>query len=146
MIHDLLIVTSTRESGVLTLYVSGQLDYETSDEFTRHAEQALTARPGVKNIIVDCLQLTEVDSMGLSALLALRRRADTAGATLHLERRPRQLNRILDVTGTLTYLTQDSAQSASPGARTREAPRTHGGEQLSPTSEGRSASDISDHN
>ncbi|MER5951722.1 STAS domain-containing protein [Streptomyces sp. NPDC001904] len=143
---DLLLVTSTRRHGVVTLYVSGQLVYETCDEFTEHAEQALAARPGVKSVIVNCLQLTVVDSMGLSAFLALRRHVDAAGATLHLERRPRLLNRILEITGTLTYLTTGGGSpNASSATTSRETPRTHDGEQLPPTSDAGAGSDIGDH-
>ncbi|WP_372346504.1 STAS domain-containing protein [Streptomyces sp. KL116D] len=55
--------------------------------------------------------------MGLSVLLGLRRRTDEAGAALALSNRPPRLNRFLEITGTLDYLTlQPRVRAAGDGA------------------------------
>ncbi|MFJ4717349.1 STAS domain-containing protein [Streptomyces sp. NPDC088785] len=110
---DLLLITSSRTGDVLTLYVSGHLDYDTSDDFTRKTAVELARHPDVRKVVVDCVGLTGVDSMGLSTLLGLRRRTDTAGAALVLARRPLRLNRMLEITGTLDHLTHGDQRSAA---------------------------------
>ncbi|MFE9808928.1 hypothetical protein [Streptomyces sp. NPDC005548] len=49
--------------------------------------------------------LSGIDSMGLSVPLMIRRRTDAARVRLHLDERPPQLERLLEITGTLDHLT-----------------------------------------
>ncbi|MFE0007146.1 STAS domain-containing protein [Streptomyces erythrochromogenes] len=79
----------------------------------------LAARPGLRDLRLDCAGLSAVDSSGLAALLMVRRLADKAGAGLHIDGRTVQLNRILEITGTLDHLT-------APGAGTQQLRRTGG--------------------
>ncbi|MFI6875616.1 STAS domain-containing protein [Streptomyces sp. NPDC050400] len=99
-------ITSSSGSGVLVLHVTGCLAYDTGEQFTHYAKAALEdAQAAVQTVTVDCAGLTGIDSMGLSVLLGLRRRTDAAGAALALSNRPPRLNRFLEITGTLDYLT-----------------------------------------
>ncbi|MFF8941477.1 STAS domain-containing protein [Streptomyces sp. NPDC014864] len=96
---------------VLTVRVVGDLDYETSDELVDTVTEEL-ARSGPggapwQDLRLDFAQLTWVDSMGLSALLMIRRRTGAAGVTLHLDNRPEFLDRMLDVTNTYDHLTEE---------------------------------------
>lgn len=109
-------VTATGRSACLQ--VSGDLVYETVDAMIDAAGQLLTRRPAPAHLHLDLAELNFCDSAGLSGLLLLHRRSSQAGVQLHLDRRPRFLDRILDVTGTFEYLVtapvSDAGQS-SPG-------------------------------
>ncbi|MFJ8200752.1 STAS domain-containing protein [Streptomyces sp. NPDC096152] len=97
--------------AVLTVRVVGDLDYDTGDELVDTVTEEL-ARSGPgdapwQDLRLDFAQLTWVDSMGLAALLMIRRRTGAAGVTLHLDNRPEFLDRMLDVTNTYDHLTEE---------------------------------------
>ncbi|MEU6387878.1 STAS domain-containing protein [Streptomyces sp. NPDC046939] len=98
------LTASGPRDGVLTLAVEGALDYDTSGHFTDEAARALLDHPGLRVLRLDCSGLSGVDSMGLSALLGLRRRLDTLGASLRIAERSPRLDRLLTITGTFDYL------------------------------------------
>ncbi|MYW70212.1 STAS domain-containing protein [Streptomyces sp. SID8379] len=141
MTPDLLLITSSCQDGVLTFHISGQLDYDSSGQFTRYVEGALAVNRCAKTVTVDCTNLTGVDSAGLSALLSLRRRTDTAGAVLVLERRPRRLNRMLEITGTLDYLTRGNEYTAAARGGDEGNEAGHTSEQLHTTAAARTVSE-----
>ncbi|MDF3301530.1 STAS domain-containing protein [Streptomyces tropicalis] len=93
----------------LTVHVSGDLDYDTSEELvelvTRHLTRVGPAGEW-EDLRLDFAELTWLDSMGLSALLMIRRRTGAARVTLHLDNRPDFLDRMLDVTNTYDHLTE----------------------------------------
>ncbi|MFG2668310.1 STAS domain-containing protein [Streptomyces sp. NPDC048387] len=86
--------------------LSGDLDHRHADLLVAAVDEVLTEHPGLRDLRLDCAGLTAVDSSGLSALLMVRRRTGKAGAALHLDGRTAQLARLLEVTGTLEYLTE----------------------------------------
>ncbi|MET9902350.1 STAS domain-containing protein [Streptomyces sp. NPDC006446] len=102
-------LTVQAEPTALVIHVGGDLDYETCDELMRTADQHLadrrTAQGRLLDLRVDFTGLDSIDSMGLSTLLMIRRRTDAAGVRLHLDGRPPGLERLLEITGTLDYLT-----------------------------------------
>ncbi|MEO3758948.1 STAS domain-containing protein [Mycobacterium sp. B14F4] len=98
-------IDSTASSS--RLHVAGDLDYATADELVDAASQLLAARPGGRDLHLDFSDLTFCDSAGLSALLLLHRRSAEAGVNMHLDHRPPHLNRILEITGLLEYLTTE---------------------------------------
>lgn len=103
--------------GTLTVTVAGDLDYETSDDLLEEVRALLTRSPETAEILLDCSQLTLCDSMGLSALLQLRRDADLAGCRLVLDHRPLLLDRLLELTGTAEHLLRYSADAAASPLR-----------------------------
>jgi anti-anti-sigma factor len=112
----------SRENAVLTVRVSGELDYDTSDDLTEEVAAHLTAaQPPIHDVRMDFTGLTWIDSSGLSALLSVHRRARALGATLHLDNRPGVLERMLRLTDVLGYLTAaptvSSAGVPRPAAR-----------------------------
>ncbi|WP_432072576.1 STAS domain-containing protein [Streptomyces wuyuanensis] len=105
------------------LLVSGALDHQSADELTSGTERLLARRPAPTDLHLDFGRLTLCDSMGLSALLMIHRRAAEAGARLHLDRRPFFLDRLLALTCTLDHLTAPPAserRQARPAAETGE--------------------------
>lgn len=93
----------------LTLRVGGDLDYQSTGELIAAVSEAL-AGPAVTDLHLDFTELTFCDSAGLSGLLLIHRRTSTAGVHLHLDNRPAQLQRILDITGVLEHLTSRPAR------------------------------------
>ncbi|MFD8738760.1 STAS domain-containing protein [Streptomyces sp. NPDC059618] len=106
----------------LVIHVAGDLDHETCDELMRTVDEnfAGPADPGARfpELRVDFAGLGGIDSMGLATLLMIRRRTDATGTRLCLDQRPRVLERLLEITGTLEHLTaprDGSGGKRSPG-------------------------------
>ncbi|MFG2976890.1 STAS domain-containing protein [Streptomyces sp. NPDC048331] len=112
-------LSSRHADDTLLVELRGDLDHRHADLFVETVGRALTGHRRPRTVRLDCAGLTTVDPSGLSALLMVRRRTDEAGAVLHLDGRPPQLERLLEQTGTLAHFT------AHPGSRT---PRTAPGE------------------
>ena len=107
------------QPGAVVVHVAGDLDHETCDELMRAVDQNLPGPgAGFLELRLDFAGLDGIDSMGLSTLLMIRRRTDAAGMNLYLDRRPRALDRLLEITGTLEHLTvprDGRAGERSPG-------------------------------
>ncbi|OBI31071.1 STAS domain-containing protein [Mycobacterium sp. E2238] len=107
-------VATTERSACVQ--VSGDLVYETVDAMVDAAGQLLGRHPALANLHLDLSGLAFCDSAGLSALLLVHRHSCQAGVRLHLDHRPRFLDRILDVTGTFEHLVTAPASNASQNA------------------------------
>ncbi|GGX83930.1 STAS domain-containing protein [Streptomyces minutiscleroticus] len=125
------LVTRASSDHTMELAIRGDLDYDTGDEFLTAVNGALDTHaerygPSLRHLHVDCAELTAIDSIGLSALLALRRRTHPAGVTLHFHRRPVHFVRMLEVTGTADHLVERAddtvGTAAPPEDRTGTAP------------------------
>ncbi|BBY01331.1 STAS domain-containing protein [Mycobacterium seoulense] len=105
--------------------VSGDLVYETVDAMVAAVGRLLGQQPAPAHLHLDLSRLAFCDSAGLSGLLLVHRRSSQAGVRLHLDHRPRFLDRILDVTGTFDHLVAASdpeSGAASPDRRGENAP------------------------
>ncbi|MFE9466764.1 STAS domain-containing protein [Streptomyces virginiae] len=102
-------LTYSSSYEVVRVELSGDLDHRHADLLVEAVDQVLAAHPALRDLRLDCAGLSAVDSSGLSALLMVRRRTDKAGAGLHLDGRTVQLDRLLEITCTLEYLTAPSA-------------------------------------
>ncbi|MFI5805954.1 STAS domain-containing protein [Streptomyces sp. NPDC051561] len=103
--------------------LTGDLDYDNANLLLEEVGMVLTNRPRLKELHLHCASLGAIDSMGLSALLTIRRRTDAAAVHLHLTERTAQLNRILDITGTLDFFTAPPPTGAADTQHTaRPAP------------------------
>ncbi|MFJ7331023.1 STAS domain-containing protein [Streptomyces cyaneofuscatus] len=107
--------TSVGENG-LHIALGGDLDYENADAFVREVAARLSARPEATDLRLSCAGLGHIDSMGLSALLMIRRHARTARVQLHLDERPAHLERLLRLTGTLDHLTGPDGTERGAGS------------------------------
>ncbi|KGI70424.1 STAS domain-containing protein [Mycolicibacterium rufum] len=104
-----LMLSTDIDGTALTLRVGGDLDYQSTGELIAAVSAAL-AGPSVTDLHLDFTELTFCDSAGLSGLLLIHRKTSTAGVHLHLDHRPAQLQRILDITGVLDHLTTRPAR------------------------------------
>ncbi|WP_111509329.1 STAS domain-containing protein [Mycobacterium kyogaense] len=103
--------TSTR------LTVTGDLDYESTPALVSAASDVLAATTAVSDLHLDFAGLTFCDSAGLSGLLLVHRKTSSAGIQLHLDHRPAQLQRLLDITGVLEHLTTRPSRVAASESR-----------------------------
>ncbi|MFE6484022.1 STAS domain-containing protein [Streptomyces sp. NPDC057757] len=95
-------VTVEAGPGTVRLRLVGDLDYDTSEELTRQADDCLAGHPRLHELVLDCAGLGLCDSMGLSALLMIHRRTSARRISLHLDNTPAFLDRMMDITGTRT--------------------------------------------
>ncbi|WP_078904705.1 STAS domain-containing protein [Streptomyces xanthophaeus] len=102
-------LTSTETAGAARIELHGNFDHQDAHRLLDTVTEVLAGPGRLRHLHVDCTGMADVDSSGLSALLMTRRRADAAGVRLHLEGRPPVLERMLQVTGTLSYLTSPHA-------------------------------------
>ncbi|KJY16586.1 MULTISPECIES: STAS domain-containing protein [unclassified Streptomyces] len=79
------------------LEVIGELDYDTSAEL-RHLVAALPLKPG-QRLVLDLARMEFCDSSGISALIAARNHAQSAGADIALAAVPANTLRVLRVVG-----------------------------------------------
>ncbi|HEY0345030.1 MAG TPA: STAS domain-containing protein [Solirubrobacteraceae bacterium] len=91
---DLKVVRSDRTTR---LAPSGELDIASAPEFEQAIAEA-TAEPGAE-LVLDLRELTFMDSTGLRALAQTNARADEAGFALSIVRGPRQIERVLEISG-----------------------------------------------
>ncbi|MDY6999367.1 MAG: STAS domain-containing protein [Actinomycetota bacterium] len=115
-----LTVDTTTHSA--TVRLAGDLDFTTTGEFVTAIHRLLDEHPGLRRLHLDCAGLSFCDSAGLSGLLLVHRRTCADGLELHLDHRPAQLDRVLDVTGVLEHLTCPAADADEPPVTAAEAP------------------------
>ncbi|AMO63591.1 anti-sigma-factor antagonist [Mycolicibacterium phlei] len=106
-------ITETRDATTARLEVAGDLEYGSTTDLVDAVAAQL--RSGVQTVRLDLAGLTFCDSVGLSALLQMHRLTTAAGARLHLDNRPAHLDRVLELTGLLDYLTAESPEQSGLG-------------------------------
>jgi anti-anti-sigma factor len=102
------------DPNTLTVHLAGELTFETDDDLDGLIAGHLRELPDVREIVLDCTAITEIDSMGLSILLMIKRRAQQADIRLRLDNRPARLERMLSLTGTYAYLTTARTEETQP--------------------------------
>lgn len=102
-------VTADREPPTLTVRVAGELDYDTSGEFVDAVVRELSGATALRDVRLDFRDLVHIDSSGLSALLMIHRHTSAAGTILHLDHRPKFLERMLELTNVLDHLTASAS-------------------------------------
>jgi anti-sigma B factor antagonist len=79
------------------LKLSGELDIAAVDTFLEQARAAVAEADPV--LVIDAGDVTFIDSTGLGALVRLREHAHATGKDIALAHIPRQMSRILELTG-----------------------------------------------
>ncbi|WP_328717985.1 STAS domain-containing protein [Streptomyces sp. NBC_00247] len=113
------------DPGAVRVEMRGDLDHTNADTLLATVVELLAGHPDAREIRLDCASSGTVDSSGLAALIMIRRRTGEAGVALHLDGRGAALDRLLEVTGTLGYLTTTSMDAErTPGRTGRTTPET----------------------
>lgn len=94
------------------IHVAGDLAYGHTAPLVDAVSELLSTDARVTDLHLDFAQLEFLDSTGLSALLVIHREVTRSGLKLHLDNRPRQLDRVLEITGLLEHLT--SGETTAP--------------------------------
>ncbi|MFF3001039.1 STAS domain-containing protein [Streptomyces sp. NPDC057950] len=114
MISVLPIDTAATRGRPSALKVTGDMGLATASVLEHAVNEVLTDR----TVILDLTDVTFCDSSGLNTLLRLRRRAQDVGGRLILAAPPRQMMRLLTITGAATvfaiYTTLAEALQAPP--------------------------------
>jgi len=79
------------------LHPSGELDIATTPALEQ-AIAAATSEPGA-SLVLDLRELTFMDSTGLRTLAQTNARAEPGGFSLAIVRGPRQIERVLEISG-----------------------------------------------
>ncbi len=90
---------TVRQDAVTVVLLRGELDISNTDEL----HDVLAGVTG--DLVVDCAELGFLDSTGISAFVADRRRRDEAGCTIRLVNIAPNIKRVLEVSGVLEDLT-----------------------------------------
>ncbi len=91
---DLRVVRSDRRMHIAPC---GELDIATSPQLEQAVSEATTE--AVPELVLDLRELTFMDSTGLRTLAQANTRAQQAGTTLSIWRGPRQIERVLEISG-----------------------------------------------
>ena len=93
--------------GPLEVNLSGDIDVASVDVIARAASIAAETRRAA--LVLDLSKVEFMDSEGVEALLAARRRLDEGGGQLILREPPRCVRRVLEVCGIADYFTVESS-------------------------------------
>ena len=98
------------------LRISGNLDFVTAPELLGNASDVIAQHDQLRHLHLDLGDLDFCDSAGLSVLILIGRQTAERRVRLHLDNRPEQLDRILQVTGLFEHFasvpaTESSSQS-----------------------------------
>jgi anti-anti-sigma factor len=115
--EPLLSCQTRHEPDAVVIVVRGELCLDSTAVLETAVQRALSSPPG--RLILDCAWVTFCDSTGLSTLIKISARAESAGARLTLDRPSRQLRRLLDVTGltTVPQITDEGTVADQPTSR-----------------------------
>jgi anti-anti-sigma factor len=91
---ELKVVQTDRKTRIVP---SGELDIASAPAFEQAIADA-TAEPGAE-LVLDLRELTFMDSSGLRALAQANTRAGESGVDLSIWRGPRQIERVLEISG-----------------------------------------------
>ena len=86
-----------RSDGRMHIAPCGELDIATSPQLEQAVSEATTE--AVPELVLDLRELTFMDSTGLRTLAQASTRAQQAGTTLSIWRGPRQIERVLEISG-----------------------------------------------
>jgi anti-sigma B factor antagonist len=92
--------------GATTIALSGELDMSTVPILEEHLVQA--EADGVAAIVIDMVELTFMESLGVHAFVAARKRADASGRQLLLVGAKPTVRRVFELTGTDSLLTSEN--------------------------------------
>jgi len=85
----------------VTMTISGEIDLDAVDAMKQAADSAIALEP--RWVDVDLADVQFIDSSGLNALLAVRKRCLDIGAEIALLNAPRQVLTLLEMTGLTAY-------------------------------------------
>ena len=95
-------ITELRESGLITIFIEGRIDTNTSPQVQ---DAILKSFQKVNQVVLDFTHCTYVSTAGLRALLIGQKTASSKKGTMHLIHVPEILMQILKSSGFINILT-----------------------------------------
>ncbi|MFJ1869542.1 STAS domain-containing protein [Streptomyces sp. NPDC088097] len=86
---------------------TGEIDFDTAASLERALAEALTHASPARPVVIDCSRVTFCDSSALNALLRARHAAQPTGTVIRIAAPNRQLQQLLEMTGTLSLFPVD---------------------------------------
>ncbi|MCE7080977.1 hypothetical protein [Streptomyces sp. ST2-7A] len=114
--RNLLLIRAVRKPHARHVAISGDLDYDTSEDFPETVIGEMGACPEPRELHLDRAEPGVCDSMVPSILLMLHRRVVSAGITPHPDNRQPAPNRLLGITGTFRHFI-DASKGGVPAVR-----------------------------
>jgi anti-sigma B factor antagonist len=99
---DALLIQVFQSSEGTIFRLKGELDLATAPQL-RH-ELAERSQPGVKEITLDLAELSFMDSVGLSILVAEHKKMRKLGGALIIQNLTTRVNRLIEVSGLTDFL------------------------------------------
>jgi anti-sigma B factor antagonist len=96
-------LTTEVQDGVATIHVAGEVDVSNAADLRDVSLRAL--RDGASSLVVDCAELTFIDSTGLSAILSAYREAQVQWGTVTIRHPTPIVLRVIEMTGIDQYVT-----------------------------------------
>lgn len=93
------------------LILAGELDFVAAPQLLGAVSGVMREHDNLRHLHLDFEGMTLCDSAGLAALVVIERRCTAARVRLHLDRKTRQLDRILDVTGLHEHFATSAANT-----------------------------------
>ncbi|MBO4849082.1 MAG: anti-sigma factor antagonist [Clostridia bacterium] len=100
-------LTLMKEDGILTARLSGELDQHSAAQVRRELDRAL-GDPSVKRIEFDMKEVSFMDSAGIGVILGRYRTVSGRGGSMGIGNAPRNVERILRMSGVYTLATERS--------------------------------------
>jgi anti-sigma B factor antagonist len=91
------------DAGSVVVRLAGDLDLRVADDVAATVEELLDA--GFPRVVLDLRELSFLDSSGIHMLIAARRAAERRQRDVSLIRGPRNVQRVLQLTGTESLFT-----------------------------------------
>jgi anti-sigma B factor antagonist len=100
-----------QSSEVIIFRLKGELDLATAPHLRN--ELAKRTKPGVSRIALELAELTFIDSVGLSILVAEHKRMEDLGGLLVLQNPSPGASKLFEISGLSTYLHVESVDDPS---------------------------------
>ena len=92
-------IAKKEEENVIIMSVGGSLDTQTFQEFKNTAQAQLSA--SLKAIVLDLEHLEYISSMGISAILQLRKAVKAQGAVMMMSNVPEHIDKVFKIVNAL---------------------------------------------
>ena len=106
MDSDAFLIQVIQSPDVVIFRLRGELDLATSPQL-RH-ELAERTKPGVSKVVLDLSELSFMDSVGLSILVAEHKKVTELGGTLVIQNPATRVHRLIEISGLTQYLNIES--------------------------------------
>jgi anti-anti-sigma factor len=108
---DAFLIQVFQSAEVTVIRLKGELDLATAPQL-RH-ELAECANPGVGRIVLDLAELTFMDSVGLSILVAGHKKLKELGGTLVIQHTNARVQRVIEISGLTEFFNLEMDEISS---------------------------------